>query len=113
MKAGRLRHRIRIDVVTSGVDALGAPTKGWSQIAEVNASVDSISGREYLAAGAGRDLGEETWKIIIRRVPGLHLDGTFRATDVDTGAVFDITAVLDSHVRDMMTLVAKSGSSHP
>jgi head-tail adaptor len=110
MKAGRLRHRLRLEAVTNGVDALGAPLKTWSTIAEVQADIASISGREYLAAG--RDLGEETWKIIMREVPGIHVDGTFRAVDVDTGAVFDITAVLDSHAREMLTLMARSGSSH-
>jgi head-tail adaptor len=111
MKAGRLRHRIRIDVVTNGVDALGAPTKAWSQIAEVSAAVESLKGREYLAAG--RDLGNATTKITIREVPGIHLDGTYRAVDLDTGAEFSITAVLRSHAREMLTLMAESGASHP
>lgn len=111
LKAGRLRHRIRIEAVTNGLDAMGAPIKTWAQIAEVAADIASVSGREYFAAG--RDLGEETWKITIRSIPGIHLDGTYRATDVDTGAVFDVTAVLDSHARDMLTLAAKSGGAHP
>ena len=110
MKAGSLRHRVSINTVTNGVDALGAPTKTWSEIAEVNASVESLKGREYLAAG--RDLGEETWRITMREVPGVHLDGTYRLIDVDTGAVFDVTAVLESHAREMLTLMARSGSSH-
>jgi head-tail adaptor len=111
MKAGLLRHRIRIESVTNGVDSLGAPTKTWALLAEVQADVASLSGREYF--GANRDLGDETWRITIREIPGVHVDGTYRATDVDTGAVFDITAVLESHARGVLTMAAKSGSSHP
>jgi len=110
MKAGRLRHRIRIEQQIQGVDAFGAPMKTWATMVETNASVDSVSGREYFAAE--RDLGEETWKITMRRWPGFHLDGTFRAVDVDSGVVYDLRAVLDSHVRDMVTVTAKAGSSH-
>jgi len=110
MKAGRLRHRIRIERQDQAVDQYGAPTKTWVPVAECNASVDSISGREYFSSE--RDLGEETWRITARRWPDFHLDGTFRAVDVDTGAIYDLRAVLDSHTRDMVTITAKSGASH-
>ena len=110
MKAGRLRHRVRIEQQTQSVDQFGAPTKTWSTQVECNASIDSVSGREYF--GAERDLGEETWKITMRRWPGFHLDGTFRAIDVDSGAIYDLRAVLESHARDMVTVTAKAGSSH-
>ena len=110
MKAGRLRHRVRIEQQGQAVDQYGAPTKVWSTVVESNASIDSISGREYFASE--RDLGEETWRITMRRWPGFHLDGTFRAVDVDTGTIYDLRAVLDSHVRDMVTITGRSGSSH-
>lgn len=111
VKAGLLRHRIRLDAPTDGVDSLGAPTKTWTPVTEVQAQVGSVSGKEYF--GANRDLGEELYKIIVRRVPGVHIDPTYRATDVDSGAVYSITAVLDSHDRDMLTLIARAGAGHP
>jgi len=111
MKAGRLRHRVQIDAVVNGVDALGAPTKDWLKVAEVQATVASVSGREYF--GAGRDLGEETFKITTRAVPGVHIDGTYRVVDVDTTAEYAVTAVLNNHVRDMLTFICKSGAAHP
>ena len=111
MKAGYLRHRVRIDAVTNGVDEFGAPSKVWTKVAEVNASIESLRGREYFSAS--RDLGEETWKITLREIPNVHIDGTCRFTDIDTGAVFDVTAVLDSHFRNFLTVAAKAGSSHP
>lgn len=111
MKSGRLRYRVRIDAATNGVDAFGAPTKVWTQIAEVQASIDSVSGREYLSSA--RDLAEESVRILIREVPGVHVDGSYRVTDVDSGAVYDTTAVLDPHYRNFLTLIAKSGTAHP
>lgn len=110
MKAGRLRHRIRIETVENGLDTLGAPTKDWGFVAEVAADIRCLSGREYF--GAGRDIGDETYKIVIRGLPGFHLDGTYRATDVDTGAVYSISGVLESHTRDMLTLLANAGGEH-
>ena len=110
MKAGRLRHRVRIERQTQSTDQYGAPTKTWATEIETNASVDSVSGREYF--GAERDLNEETLKITMRRWPGFHLDGTFRAIDLDSGAQYDLRAVLESHNRDMVTVTAKAGSSH-
>jgi head-tail adaptor len=111
MKAGKLRHRLRLDAVTNTTDSFGAPVKTWTKVAEVPASIESASGREYLASG--RDLEEEAFKIYIREVPGVRVDPNMRGTDVDTGRTFDITAVLPSHYRNMVTLIARSGGHHP
>lgn len=111
MRAGTLRHRILIESPVNGVDTLGAPTKSWARVAEVQADVASISGKEFFRAS--RDLGDETYKIIIREVPGKHIDATYRATDLDTGAIYSISAVLEDHTRRMLTLVARAGSGHP
>jgi head-tail adaptor len=105
-----MRHRLKVEQVTNTTDSLGAPVKTWTEITEVNASIESIRGREYF--GAGRDLGEETWRITMREIPGFHIDGSYRFTDVDTGAIYDVTAVLESHQRNMLTVAAKTGSSH-
>lgn len=110
MKAGRLRHRIRLEQVTNGIDAVGSPTKTWTEIAEVSAEIRSVSGREYL--GAGRDLGDELYRINIREVPGVHVDATFRAVDLDTLAEYSITGVLEDHTRSMLTLIARAGGPH-
>ncbi len=111
MRAGRMRHRIKLYEVTNSTDSLGAPVKTWTEIAEVSASIDSVTGREYFASE--RDLGEETWKITLREVPGVRVDGSYRAEDVDTGATFDIVRVLESHARESLVMTAKAGSSNP
>lgn len=110
MKAGRLRHRIRVEQPVNGLDATGAPQKTWQAVGEVSAEIRSVSGREYLAAG--RDIGDELYRINIREIPGIHLGPDFRAIDIDTGAEYSITAVLDNHVRNMLTLVARAGGPH-
>lgn len=111
MKAGRLRHRIRLEQVTDGLDAVGAPTKTWTPIVEVAAEIRSVTGREFLAAG--RDLGEETYRIFIREVPGYQIGPSWRAVDIDTGAEYAITAVLENHTASTLTLIARAGSRHP
>ena len=111
MKSGRLRHRVRIESPTNGLDSLGAPTKIWTGGLEVQADITSVSGKEYFRAG--RDLGDEIYKIIIREIPNVHVDATFRAVDVDTNAVYSISAVLEDHTRSTLTLIARAGSGYP
>jgi len=110
MKAGRLRHRVRVDAPTRGMDSLGAPTSSWSTLVEVQADVSYVSGREYMAAS--RDLSEEVIRVYMREVPGVHLDAGFRLTDVDNNQQIDIVSILRDHTRSMLTIVGKAGSSH-
>ena len=51
-------------------------------------------------------------RIFIRDQPPVNIEPAMRAIDVDTGAEFDIRAVLRDHTRSMITLVCRSGSSH-
>lgn len=52
MKAGRLRHKIVIETVTEGRDAMGGITESWATHATVRASVEPLIGKEYFAAQA-------------------------------------------------------------
>lgn len=110
MQAGRLRHRLKIERQDQSTDQYGAVVKTWVKVAEVQAAIDSVSGREYLASE--RSLAEESVKITLRELPAFHLDGSYRAVDVDTGIQYDIVSVLDSHYRNMLTLVCRAGTSH-
>lgn len=112
MKAGLLRRRLRIERRTVGRDGFLAPTiEPWELVGEVDAQVDAISGREYF--GSDRELAGLTWRISLRQIPGLQLEPDMRATDIDSGEVFDFVAILPSHYRDMQTLAAMSGTSQP
>ena len=110
MKAGRLRHRVRLERQVQSTDAYGAPVRTWQTIIECPADITFVSGREFMASE--RDLAEETVRIFLRVDPRTDLDPAQRAIDLDTGAEYDIRAVLKDHVRAMATLVCRSGSSH-
>lgn len=114
MKAGRLRHRLRIerpDPTTR--DAYHGEVKVWTQVAEVDAAIDSVSGREFMAAD--RELAGITWRITLREIPGVQIEPGWRGVEVDgnTPRMFDFVAILPSHARNDITLAATSGQSQP
>ena len=109
MKAGSMRNRLRFMRPDNARDGFRSPSQTYSTVFEQSAEVSSISGREFF--GADRELGEVTWKIYMRVHPDYTIEPSWRATDVDTGAVYDFVAVLPSKHRDYLTIAAKSGSS--
>jgi len=111
MKAGRLRHRMRLEAPTRSTDAFGGAVKTWTAMAEVDAAIDSISGREFLAAD--RELAGVTWRITIRELPGLSVQPDWRAVDIDAPRVFDFVEILPSHNRAELTIAALCGQSQP
>lgn len=54
MRAGNLRHSIQIQARTDSRDAQNMPVTAWNTIATVRAEINPTSGRERLAADAGR-----------------------------------------------------------
>jgi SPP1 family predicted phage head-tail adaptor len=51
MRAGRLRHRIKIQQIDNAVDDFGSPTQSYVTFKDnVSASVEPINGREYFSA---------------------------------------------------------------
>lgn len=114
MKAGRLRHRLRIERPDpGGLDGYRGEVKLWQPVAEVDAAIDSVSGREFMAAD--RELAGITWRITLREIPGLQIEPGWRGTEVDgnTPRTFDFIAILPSHARNDLTLAATSGQSQP
>jgi len=111
MKAGLMRQRIRLERPSSLADEFGAPVKSWALVAEVAASVDALSGREFFAAD--RELADATWRITLRAIPGVTPEPDWRVTDIRSGQIFDVRAVLPSHERAVLTLAAASGSTEP
>jgi head-tail adaptor len=114
MKAGRLRHWLRLErPIGVTRDAFGGAVKEWAPVIEVDAAVDSISGREYLAAD--RELAGVTWRITIRETPGVTVEPDWRAVDLDDDAArtFDFVEILPSHNRADITIAATCGLSNP
>jgi head-tail adaptor len=114
MKAGRMRHWIRLEQPTTSKDGFGGVVKTWVPVVEVDAAVDAISGREFLAAD--RELAGATWRITLREVPGVTVEPNWRGVVLDDDAdprVLDFVAVLPSHDRAELTIAATGGTSQP
>ena len=111
MKAGRMRHRVRLERPDITVDAFGGVIKDWVTVREVPAAVDSITGREFLAAD--RELAGVTWRVTIRETPGIVVEPNWRAVDLDAARVFDFVEILPSHNRAEITIAATCGLSQP
>lgn len=52
MRAGRLRHRVKIQAPVSTQDEYGGTAGSWTDVATVDAGIHPMSGRELLAAQA-------------------------------------------------------------
>ena len=111
MKAGRMRHRLALERPVVTVDAFGGAVKDWTPVTEVDAAIDSISGREFLAAD--RELAGITWRITLREIPGVSIEPNWRGLDVDAPRVFDFVEILPSHNRAEITIAATCGQSQP
>lgn len=69
MRAGKLRHRIKITTPTESRGDTGEITYTWSTLATVWASVEPISGRELIQADQMQ--AEATVRIRLRYIPNL------------------------------------------
>lgn len=74
MKAGKLDKRITLQAPATGQDGNGEPLSGWTNVVtdgdgKVWASINDMTGREYLAAAATQNAVQT--KICIRYRPGI------------------------------------------
>jgi head-tail adaptor len=112
MKSGRLRHRLRIERPDPGtLDAYGGEQKVWTEVVTVDAAIDSVTGREFMAAD--RELAGITWRITLREIPGVQIEPSWRGIDIDSGGSYDFVAILPSHAHNDLTIAATSGQSQP
>lgn len=72
MRAGRLRHRVRLQRKTAARDSYGAEVETWSDLDTIWASVEPISGREYFQVQQVQS--EITHRIRMRYYSGLRFD---------------------------------------
>ena len=106
MKAGTLRHRVTIQQPVSAQNpTTGAETVTWQYFAQVWASVEPVSVREFVAAKSGQS--EVMARIVIRYRPGI--DATMRI--LFRGAVYNIEGVLPDPKsgREYITLPVSMG----
>jgi SPP1 family predicted phage head-tail adaptor len=75
------------------VDAAGSVTENWIVVGTVWGRMTPKSGREY--KGAGRDVGERSWELVIRYRTGVTASHAIRWKGVD----FDIRAIRNADER--------------
>ncbi|RYF44377.1 MAG: head-tail adaptor protein [Comamonadaceae bacterium] len=90
MKAGQLDQRVTLEAPTSEPGGWGQPEVTWTPVATVWASVEPISGREYVAMLAAQS--EVIARIRIRWRPGIT--NAMRVLHGDT--VYNIKSVIDT-----------------
>jgi SPP1 family predicted phage head-tail adaptor len=96
-----LNKRITLQAPMTGQDDYGAPLTGWTDVVSVWASIEDISGREFVAANATQN-GVQT-KITIR-----YRDGVVAAMRVLHGAVvYNIEAVLGQDRRELLLMCSR------
>lgn len=107
MRAGRLRHQVTIEQRSSTPDTFGEPANTWSTLyADQPASIDPISARELIAAGAIQS--EATHRVRMRYVAGVQTKHRI----VFGTRVFDIRAVRDVEERNVeLELLCSEGAS--
>jgi len=69
MKIGRLRHRISIQKYVAARDSFGGELETWEDVANVWASIEPISGKEYFASQQVN--AQVTTRIITRHIEGI------------------------------------------
>lgn len=106
-RAGKYRHRIKLQTFTVERDPLGGDRKVWSDWRDkVPAEVVPLSGREFTAASA--EHGTVTARIEIPYLPGV--DSTMRVQFDEV--VYAIRAALpDPTARQHLTLMVDEGVS--
>lgn len=70
MRIGKLRHRVKLQVYTATRDSFGGEVEAWTDIAELWASIEPISGKEYFASQQIN--AEVNTKIVIRYKAGVN-----------------------------------------
>ena len=91
MRAGALRHKVRIDSRTVTQDAAGGSTVTWTEFDTMRASIEPFEGREFFEAHAINEL--YTVRIRMRYKAGMDTDK--RIVDTATGDVYDVQSIIN------------------
>lgn len=89
MNAGQLDQRVTVERASSGTDDYGEVITGWTPVCTTWATVEPLSGREYIAAMSAQS--EVTTRIRMRYRPGI----TSADRVIHEGTVYGITSVID------------------
>lgn len=106
MQAGKLRHTITIQSRTQTVDGFGGQVNAWTDYRDAKAAVETLSGRELVAAQAAH--AESSVRFKTRFFDGLVT--TMRI--VYSGKYHDIISIVDPEERHReLIIITKQGMS--
>lgn len=106
MQAGKLRHRVDLQKKVTGRNPeTGGSIEVWQSVTTVWASIEPLSAREFIAAGATQ--ASVTTRITIRYRDGV----TAQMRAVSRGKIYNIEGVLpdDKSGREYLTLPCSEG----
>lgn len=106
--AGLMRHRVKIQKISSADDSDGGQTRTWTTLDEVWAGIDSGLGVEGIQ-GAQVDSSQ---KFVFTMRPYAGLDPTMRLVKVDGARVFNVVTVNNPmELGALMTVVCREDTS--
>lgn len=84
MQAGRLNRRCTLQTPSTGVDELGQPVPGWTDVATVWADIRMKSGLEAIKAGASVSVVQASIRVRYRAgiTAGMRVVHNFQAFNV-------------------------------
>ena len=99
MRAGALRHQVVIERPQITRDSAGGEVTTWLSIATVYASVEPISGREWVTANAAG--GDLSHRVRMRYTPDLDLTDRLRFNS----RIFQVESVINTDERNVELVV--------
>ncbi|MFJ2455612.1 phage head closure protein [Pseudomonas protegens] len=103
MLAGKLRYPVSIEKPVDVRDSLGGYTRTWVEVSREWVDIESISGKEFMAAQAPQ--AQTIYKITLR-----YRDDLVSSWRIREGVkLYEITAVLPDSRRRRIELMCKAG----
>lgn len=97
---GRLRHTVSIQRASSAQDASGHPSEDWSEIGQIKASIEPLTGVERTTGQ--QSIADVSHRIVMRYVPGVSSGITPKDRILFGTRIFDLAAVLNLEERNLM-----------
>lgn len=108
MRAGKLRHVVRVERPAVTRNALGEEVRTWQLVAEVWASIEPIGGREYFARDVLHD--DIDVRVRMRAIHGQQIIPEWRV--VHGATLYDVKTVIDRDMRGIdLELMCRTGVS--
>ncbi|PRY70982.1 phage head closure protein [Halomonas ventosae] len=102
MRAGDLRYLVNVQAFTTTQDpTTGEMVEAWSTVGQEWASIEGVSGREYLAAAA--EQAETTFRVVMRHRPDVKTEMRLE----HEGDTYQIKAILPDKRRRRLVLMCE------